>query len=143
MKNNYFREIFHNDIHIATIVKPNEANPGLSFVTSDDKFLQLGIWNYQKGHNLPAHYHNQFKRSGYRTNEFVFVLKGAIECILYTEEGDFIESVIISESQGILMFELSHEYKIIEDSIILESKNGPFMGVEKDKTVINVKKAKN
>ena len=41
------------------------------------------------------------------------------------------------------MHEMSHEYKIIEDSIILESKNAPFMGVEKDKTVINVKKSKN
>ena len=70
-------------------------------------------------------------------------MKGSIECNLYTEDGSFIESVIVSANEGILMHEMSHEYKIIEDSIILESKNGPFMGVEKDKTVINVKKPKN
>ena len=107
------------------------------------KRQQLGIWNYEKGHNLPAHFHNEFERSSSKTNEFVFVMKGSIECNLYTEEGSFIESVIVSANEGILMHEMSHEYKIIEDSIILESKNGPFMGVEKDKTVINVKKPKN
>lgn len=143
MKDNLFREIFHKGIHIATHVKPEESEPGLSFVTTDDKFLQLGIWNYEKGHNLPAHFHNEFERSSYKTNEFVFVMKGSIECNLYTEDGSFIESVIVSANEGILMHEMSHEYKIIEDSIILESKNGPFMGVEKDKTVINVKKPKN
>ena len=143
MKDKLFREIFHKGIHIATHVKPEESEPGLSFVTTDDKFLQLGIWNYEKGHNLPAHFHNEFERSSFKTNEFVFVMKGSIECNLYTEDGSFIESVIVGANEGILMHEMSHEYKIIEDSIILESKNGPFMGVEKDKTVIDVKKPKN
>lgn len=143
MKDKLFREIVHKGIHIATHVKPEESEPGLSFVTTDDKFLQLGIWNYEKGHNLPAHFHNEFERSSFKTNEFVFVMKGSIECNLYTEDGSFIESVIVGANEGILMHEMSHEYKIIEDSIILESKNGPFMGVEKDKTVIDVKKPKN
>ena len=143
MKDKLFREIFHQGIHIATHVKPEESEPGLSFVTTDDKFLQLGIWNYEKGHNLPAHFHNEFERSSFKTNEFVFVMKGSIECNLYTEDGSFIESVIVGANEGILMHEMSHEYNIIEDSIILESKNGPFMGVEKDKTVIDVKKPKN
>ena len=110
---------------------------------SRDFLTQLGIWNYEKGHNLPAHFHNEFERSSFKTNEFVFVMKGSIECNLYTEDGSFIESVIVGANEGILMHEMSHEYKIIEDSIILESKNGPFMGVEKDKTVIDVKKPKN
>ena len=74
MKDKLFREIFHQGIHIATHVKPEESEPGLSFVTTDDKFLQLGIWNYEKGHNLPTHFHNEFERSSFKTNEFVFVI---------------------------------------------------------------------
>ncbi len=140
---NFYREIFHESVHVATIVKPLDASDGLSFVTDDEKFLQLGIWNYKKNTQLDNHFHNEFERKSYKTNEFVFVLKGEIECNLYTEEGEFIERVLIKESEGIIQHNYAHEYKMLEDSIILESKNGPFMGVEKDKTVIGEKKQEN
>ncbi len=142
-KNNYYKEIFHDSVHVATLVKPTETPKGLNFVTDDEKYLQLGIWNYEKGKDLDLHFHNEFERKGYRTNEFVFVLKGEIECNLYTEEGEFIESVIVKTNEGILQHNHAHEYKILKDSIILESKNGPYMGVEKDKTVIYAKKQEN
>lgn len=142
-KNSYFREIFYEGVHVATHVKPSEVPPGLNFVTTDDKFMQLGIWKYDKNHELPPHFHNEFERKSFKTNEFVFVAKGKLQSDLYTEEGKFIETVIVDEGEGILLHNHAHHYKILEDSIILESKNGPFMGVEKDKTVINVKKSKN
>ena len=117
-KNNYYKEIFHDSVHVATLVKPIETPKGLNFVTDDEKYLQLGIWNYEKGKDLDLHFHNEFERKGYRTNEFVFVLKGEIECNLYTEEGEFIESVIVKENEGILQHNHAHEYKILKDSII-------------------------
>ncbi len=142
-KNSYFREIFYEGVHVATYVKPSEVPPGLNFVTTDDKFMQLGIWKYDKNHELPPHFHNEFERKSYKTNEFVFVAKGKLQSDLYSEQGEFIETVIVNEGEGILLHNHAHHYKILEDSIILESKNGPFMGVEKDKTVIDVKKSKN
>tara|TARA_Y100000590_G_C15676708_1_gene998322 strand:+ start:1078 stop:1500 length:423 start_codon:yes stop_codon:yes gene_type:complete len=134
--NNFTKEIFYGETHVATIVKPKKSKPGLSFVTDDSKFLQLGIWNYDKNTSLDNHFHNWFKREAYRTSEFVFVLKGKIECKLYTEEGEFIDSLIIKKGEGIIQHSFAHKYTILKKSIILESKNGPFMGVEKDKTVL-------
>tara|TARA_B100001250_G_scaffold169750_1_gene146215 strand:- start:47332 stop:47754 length:423 start_codon:yes stop_codon:yes gene_type:complete len=134
--NNYTKEIYYGDTHVATIVKPKMAKPGLSFVTNDEKFLQLGIWNYPKNTSLDNHFHNWFKRESYRTSEFVFVLKGKIKCNLYTEEGEFIDSLIIKKNEGIIQHNFAHEYIILKKSIILESKNGPFLGVEKDKTLL-------
>ena len=141
--NSYYSEIFHDSVHVATLVRPKESPEGLSFITDDEKFLQLGIWNYKKNQDLDLHFHNEFERKSYKTNEFVFVLKGEIECNLYTEEGEFIESIIVKESEGIIQHNHAHEYKILKDSIILESKNGPFLGVERDKTFIYAKKKEN
>ena len=53
MENNLKEEIWNNDIHIATIVRPNLTDDGLSFFTSDENFIQVGIWNYEKGKVLP------------------------------------------------------------------------------------------
>lgn len=130
------KEIFHGETHVATILKPLKAPYGLSFVTDDDKFIQLGIWNWNKNKSLDAHYHNWFKREAYRTNEFVYVIKGKVKCNLFTEDGTFIDSFIIKKNEGIIQYAFAHEYKILKNSIIIESKNGPFLGVEKDKTLL-------
>ena len=76
---------------------------GLSFVTDDEKFIPLGIWNWNKNKILNAQYHNWFKREVYRTNEFVYVIKGKIKCNLFTEDGTFIDSFIIKRNQGIIL----------------------------------------
>ena len=132
----YKKEIYHGEIHVATIVKPRKAPIGLNFATDDDKFIQLGIWNWKKNKTLDAHFHNWFKREAYRTNEFIYVVKGKVKTNLFTEEGDFIDSFIIKKNEGMILYALAHEYKILKNSIIIESKNGPFLGVEKDKTLI-------
>ena len=136
--NNLYKEIHHNGTHVATHVIPTNSKPGLNFITNDDKYLQLGIWNYEKNHKLPAHYHNEFPREALKTNEFVFVLSGKLKCDLYTEEGEYIETIIANNNEGIIQHNFTHKYTILEKSIILESKNGPFFGVEKDKTVIQI-----
>ena len=70
----YKKEIYHGETHVATIVKPLKAPSGLNFATDDDKFIQLGIWNWKKNKTLDAHFHNWFKREAYRTNEFIYVV---------------------------------------------------------------------
>lgn len=130
------KEIYYGDSLVATIVNPKKSNYGLSFLTKDEDFIQLGIWKYKKGKELKAHYHNWFKREAYRTCEFVYVIKGSVQCNLYSENKDFIDSIIIRRNQGIIMHNHAHEYKILKNSIVLESKNGPYFGVEKDKTTL-------
>lgn len=136
---NYYKEIYYGEIHVATHVKPKYAPMNLSFVTDDSKFLQLGMWNYSKGKELDNHFHKKFERSSFRTNEFVYVVRGKIKCELYTEGGVFITTVIVKKGEGILQHNFAHKYTILKKSIIIETKNGPYFGVEKDKQVINEK----
>ena len=109
---------------------------GLSFISDDKDFIQVGMWNYDAKKILPAHYHWEFTRESTRTCESVYVVKGKVKTNLFTEEGDFIDSFIIKKNEGMILYALAHEYKILKNSIIIESKNGPFLGVEKDKTLI-------
>ena len=132
--------IVHKDILYSTIFDLQNINDGLDFITEDDSFIQVGTWNYKKGRILQAHYHNKFERKAYRTQELVFVVDGEITCNLYTEGGDFFKSLKIFKNQLIIQYQGVHEYVIDEDSKILEVKNGPYFGTEKDRTRINVKK---
>ena len=61
---------------------------------------------------------------------------------LYIEDAnssDFIEKVIVSEGEFIINLSQAHESKILEDTIVLEVKNGPYFGPEKDRTRIEKK----
>ena len=39
-------------------MRPQLAEEGLTFLTDDNNFIQVGLWKYQKGKVLQTHYHN-------------------------------------------------------------------------------------
>ena len=67
------------------------------------------------------------------------MVKGDIDCNLYTEEGDLIKTVNIKEQELIILFNEAHEYIMNKDSIIVETKNGPYFGPEKDRVRIETR----
>ena len=133
-------EVFFEDRHFASIHNFNEMDEGLSFLTKDESFIQVGTWSYDKNKILDAHYHNYFERNSYRTQEVVIVLEGKIKCNLFTEEGSEVHTAIINKGQMIVQYEGVHEYEILEKTKVIEVKNGPYFGPEKDRTRINVRK---
>ena len=42
---NMGREVFFEDRHFASIHNFNEIDEGLSFLTRDESFIQVGTWN--------------------------------------------------------------------------------------------------
>ena len=41
-------KIIHENIHFMTIMRPQLADEGLTFLTDDENFIQVGLWRYQK-----------------------------------------------------------------------------------------------
>tara|TARA_B100000886_G_C20257174_1_gene421330 strand:+ start:145 stop:543 length:399 start_codon:yes stop_codon:yes gene_type:complete len=107
---------------------------GLNFITPDSMFMQVGSWWYEKGKILDKHIHNEFDRVANRTQECVFVKRGSMKVTLYNEEFEEFESFVLFEGDLAVFADGGHGYEILEDNTqIIESKNGPFTGVEKDK----------
>ena len=129
-------KIYHGDKLVASIIRPLNSKKGLSFLTDSEDYIQVGVWNYPKNTILPAHYHKEFRRESFKTNESVYVVRGKIKCNLYFENGEFISSHILDEGEMIIQFNGAHEYFIEEDALVIENKNGPYFGPEKDRTRI-------
>ncbi len=117
-----------------------EANEGLSFISEDNDFIQVGIWNYQPNKVLPAHFHNEYIREATRTCESIYIVKGKVKCNIYTKSGKLINTFTLNKNKMAIQLYGVHEYIILEKSIVIETKNGPYFGPEKDRTRINVKK---
>ena len=132
------KEIFREEELVAQVFDLLNIPEGLDFLTEDGSFIQVGTWNYKMKTKLPAHFHNDFERTSMRTQEVVIVLSGKIKCNLYTKKGELIDSVILDQNKIIIQYADVHEYELLEDSKVLEVKNGPYFGPDKDRTRVDV-----
>lgn len=124
----------------AVIVLAGYEKKGLSFFSPIDVAIQAGCWNYDKGKSLPPHIHIPNERINKKTQEAIFVCRGAVKVNIYEENGRPIESFIAGKGDLVILLEGGHGYEILENRTkILEFKNGPFTGVSQDKSALEIK----
>lgn len=130
------RIIKKNGIILAKHIVKDDIKSGLISFSEDNEFIQFVSWgHYEKGKYLQDHFHNKFERSSSRTYEFVYVVKGAIEARIFDLNLELVEVLTVNQGEVLILLESAHGYTILEeDTTVFEVKNGPFMGVDKDKT---------
>ncbi|MFA5283603.1 MAG: hypothetical protein WC366_03785 [Bacilli bacterium] len=128
-------QVFEKDGKIlAKLITNDDWVPGLGFFSNDNDFIQVGTWFYNAGKQLANHVHYEFDRVAKRTYETVHMVNGSMKVRLYTLEKVFVTDFVISKGETLILLESGHGYEILEeDTKVLEIKNGPFMGVDKDK----------
>jgi hypothetical protein len=120
---------------LVQIKRSSDWNPGLDFITSDDEFLQAGTWLYDKGKKLDRHRHNIVERSSNLTQECIVVLCGSLGVQVYNKSNDYICKFQLDEGDFAVFLGGGHSYEVLSDGTrVLETKNGPFLGVNLDKT---------
>lgn len=88
-----------------------------------------------EGKELQKHVHKDFDRTARRTQESVYVKRGSMRVDLYTEELKKFKEFNLFEGDLAVFAYGGHGYVILEnDTQIIETKNGPFIDVETDKT---------
>jgi len=107
---------------------------GLTFLTEDEDFIQVGMWGYDKGTKLQAHIHNEIKREVSRTQEVIFVKSGKVVAHVFDEEEKLVTTLQLHPGDVLIVLKGGHGYEVIEDNTsVLEIKNGPYPGAEADR----------
>ena len=120
---------------ISIIYRDEDWVKGLNFITPNDFYVQVGSWWYEKGKKLDKHIHKNFNRVAKRTQECVYVRKGSMRVTLYSEELEEFDRFDLKTGDLAVFAYGGHGYVILEDDTqIIETKNGPFIDVETDKT---------
>ena len=134
-------KIMDGDLILAIVIRDEVWEEGLNFISSDEDYQQVGIWGYDKGKKLAPHIHLIAPREVLRTQEVVFVKEGRIRADIYTEKEDFFKSVELRKGDTIILLNGGHGYEILEDNTkVLEVKNGPYVGAEKDRKRVRSEK---
>ena len=132
-------EVKDKNIILARYVPEQYAwREGLNFFSNDNEFVQAGTWGYNKNKTLLAHSHNIVKRETDITQEVIFVKKGKILAQIYNFSKQLVNEIEVSSGDIIILLYGGHGYKILEDNTqVLEIKNGPYPGAEKDRKRFN------
>lgn len=121
-------EIFDKNNNLIAIVhKDSDFRDGKTFYTDNNKDFQFGTFKLEQGEIIENHIHNLQKREINNTSEAIVVIKGSLKIMLFDNEKNFIDSVIINTNDAILLFEGGHGIEVIEGSKFIEFKQGPYI----------------
>ena len=120
---------------IAIILYANHVQDGIEFLTPGDYSQQLGYMKRPKGYEVSPHYHNEVKREITRTQEVLFVKSGCLVVRLYDDNHDYLVMRLLRPGDTILLAGGGHGFEFLEDSEVIEVKQGPYSG-DADKTYI-------
>ena len=123
-----FENINHDDRILAIILYSNYEGEGIKFFTSNDFTQQLAYMNRPQGYVIKPHLHNSFKREVQFTKEVLFIKSGKVRVDFYDDQKNYVVSRVLNKGDVILLAFGGHGFEMIEDSEIIEVKQGPYAG---------------
>jgi hypothetical protein len=127
--------IVQGTTELALIIRASYVREGITFLTPNDYSQQLGYMNRRAGYRIAAHIHNAVPRAVTFTREVLFVKSGKLRADFYGDDGQYVESRILSAGDVILLAAGGHGFEMLEDSEMIEVKQGPYAG-DHDKTLL-------
>jgi len=124
------KKITHKNRIIAIIIESSYRNDGITFFTPDDFSQQLAYMKRPLGYQIAPHIHKEVNRNVQHTQEVLFIKKGKIKVDLYTHEKAYLESTILESGDVILLASGGHGFTMLEESEMIEVKQGPYAGDE-------------
>jgi hypothetical protein len=117
----------------AVIIRAAYEKDGIEFFTPGHFSQQLGYMKRSRGYQVPAHIHNPVHREITLTNEVLFLKRGKVRIDFFSDEKVCFQSHILTAGDIILLAAGGHGLEFMEESEIIEVKQGPYSG-DQDKT---------
>jgi mannose-6-phosphate isomerase-like protein (cupin superfamily) len=127
------RTIYHGDKMLALVIPANFEKDGLEFFTPNHFSQQLAYMKHPKGKEIEPHVHNLVLREVHFTQEVLIIKSGKVRVDLYTNEKDYLESIVLQSGDVILLASGGHGFEMLEQTEMIEVKQGPYAG-DDDKT---------
>ncbi len=123
----------HDGVELALVIRRSFQTDGIEFFTPSDYSQQIGYMRHPPSHVIEPHVHNPVAREIHYTREVLIIRSGRIRVDLYTDDREYVESTILDTGDIILLASGGHGFETLEETEMVEVKQGPYGGDE-DKT---------
>ncbi|HZY37880.1 MAG TPA: hypothetical protein VFE53_14580 [Mucilaginibacter sp.] len=125
--------ITQNNQLFAIIISHRFNEPGIHFFTENQLSQQLAYMKHPAGKLIDPHVHNPVPREVHYTQEVLFIKSGKVRVDFYSDEQEYLESRVLETGDTILLATGGHGFEMLEETEMIEVKQGPYAG-EEDKT---------
>ena len=123
-------KVYNGDQFLGLIIRKNYHDTGIQFLTDDLAPQQLGYMNRAKDYAIAPHVHNVVPRTVELTQEVLIIQSGVVRVDYYDDNKNYLESRIAYEGDIVYLGYGGHGFKMLEDSEIVEVKQGPYCGTQ-------------
>jgi len=114
---------------IVAIIIYNDFNKdGIEFFTPAEFSQQLGFMKHSKGHKIQEHIHRLQPREVKYTQETLFIRNGRVRVHFYNDDKVHLTSRDLNTGDVILLASGGHGFEFLEDTEMVEVKQGPHSG---------------
>jgi hypothetical protein len=135
-------EIRDKDTIFAIVIRSYFKKDGIEFFTPNGFSQQLGYMNRPKGYAVEPHSHRKVERRVARTQEVLHIKSGKVKITIFDNNHDFFKECIVEKGDTILLANGGHALEMLEDSELIEIKQGPYGG-DDDKVRFTIAKTNN
>jgi len=112
------------------IIRAELTSDTTTFITPPEFKQQVGFVAYPAGGEVQRHLHLPLERHLVGTSEVLLVRKGRCLLDVYDDAKEFVASCEVRAGDLILMVGGGHGLRMLEDTLFLEVKQGPFLECE-------------
>jgi len=108
-----------------------EVNPEqTTFLTPPEFNFQVGFVVYPAGGEIARHVHRPLKRHIVGTSEVLVVKQGRCLIDIYNDDRELVATRELRVGDVMLMVGGGHGFRMLEDTVFLEIKQGPYTGLD-------------
>ena len=123
-------QITDGDEILAYVIRAAMMPDRTTFVTPAENKQQVGFIAYPAGGEIARHVHLPLERTIVGTSEVLVVRKGRCEIDIFSDDRRLIATRELRVGDVMLMVGGGHGFRMIEDTVFLEIKQGPYTGLE-------------
>jgi hypothetical protein len=131
--------IDHQGTRYAEVIRADARVTKTTFFSPAESSFQFGLLAHEAGFVEAPHYHRPFSRTIDDLQQMFVVQRGVVAVELYSDDGTKLQEVILRAGDAIVLIHGVHAVRVIEDMQCISVKQGPFLGVDYDKVVVDVK----
>jgi hypothetical protein len=124
----------------AEILRAGERVSKTTFFSPPESSFQFGLLAHEAGFVEPPHYHEAVTRTITDLQQMFLVQRGIVAVLLYSDAGALLREIVLEAGDAIVLIHGVHAIRVIEDFQAISVKQGPFLGTERDKVLVEVKK---
>lgn len=118
-----------NGAILAYLIQTSTTHERSVFPTPPDLELQVGFVVYPAGGVIAPHRHAPITRTIDRTCEVLVVKKGRCEVDIFNDDQQLTATRELRTGDLIILVNGGHGFRMQEDTVLLEIKQGPYLGL--------------